>query len=122
VSLPRCPQFPDISSETGNPVNPYLPRSMSERRAAMPPSKAQQQAIEARLNFALGAETYDRLFLGFVCGGVENDIVEVFVESEDAAAIVGTQYAWHLAVAVESVLKKPVKRVNVLPKSLSQTR
>jgi hypothetical protein len=88
----------------------------------MPPSKAQQQAIEARLNFALGAETYDRLFLGFVCGGVENDIVEVFVESEDTAAIVGAQYAWHLAVAVESVLKRPVKRVNVLPKSLSQTR
>jgi hypothetical protein len=88
----------------------------------MPPSKAQQQAIEARLNFALGAETYDRLFLGFICGGVENDVVEVFVQNEDTAAIVGTQYAWHLAVAVESVLKQPVKHVTVLPKSLSQTR
>ena len=88
----------------------------------MLPSKAQQQAIEARLNFALGAETYDRLFLGFSCGGVENDVVEVFVETEDTAAIVGAQYAWHVAVAVESVLKKPVKHVTVLPKNLSQTR
>ena len=88
----------------------------------MPPSKAQQQAIEARLNFALGSETYDRLFLGFVCGGVENDAVEVFVEDEDTAAIVGTQYSWHVAVAVESVLKKPVKHVTVLPKNLSKTR
>ena len=88
----------------------------------MLPSKAQQQAIEARLNFALGAETYDRLFLGFICGGVENEGVEVFVQSEDTAAIVGTQYAWHLAVAVESVLEQPVRHVTVLPKSLSQTR
>ena len=85
-------------------------------------SKTQQQAIEARLNFALGAETYDRLFLGFICGGVENDIVEVFVQDEDTAAIVGTQYGWHVAVAVESVLKKPVKHVTVLPKGLSQMR
>lgn len=88
----------------------------------MHPSKAQQHAIEARLNFALGAETYDRLFLGFVCGGVQNEIVEVFVQNEDTAAIVGTQYSWHVAVVVESVLKKPVKRVNVLPKNLSPTR
>jgi hypothetical protein len=95
---------------------------MSEPRAAMHPSKAQQHAIEARLNFALGAETYDRLFLGFVCGGVQNEIVEVFVQNEDTAAIVGTQYSWHVAVVVESVLKKPVKRVNVLPKNLSPTR
>jgi len=53
---------------------------------------------------------------------VENEGVEVFVQSEDTAAIVGTQYAWHLAVAVESVLKQPVRHVTVLPKSLSQTR
>ena len=86
------------------------------------PSKAQQHAIEARLNFALGADTYDRLFLGFVCGRVENEIVDVFVQNEDTAAIVGTEYGWHVAVVVESVLKKPVKRVNVLPKNLSPTR
>jgi hypothetical protein len=95
---------------------------MSNQRAAMIPSKAQQQAIEAKLNFALGAETYDRLFLGFVCGGVENEIVDVFVQNEDTAAIVGTEYSWHVAVVVESVLKKSVKSVNVLPRDLSPTR
>ncbi len=95
---------------------------MSKQRAAMLPSKAQQQAIEAKLNFALGADTYDRLFLGFICGGVDNEIVDVFVRNEDTAAIVGTEYSWHVAVVVESVLKKPVKRVNVLPKNLSQAR
>ena len=88
----------------------------------MLPSKAQQQAIEAKLNFALGAETYDRLFLGFICGDVDNDTVDVFVRDEDTAAIVCTGYSWHVAVVVESVMKKSVKCVNVLPKTLSQTR
>jgi hypothetical protein len=88
----------------------------------MLPSKAQQQAIEAKLNFALGADTYDRLFLGFICGGVDNDIVDVFVQNEETAAIVCTGYSWHVAVVVESVMKKTVKHVNVLPRNLSQTR
>ena len=75
----------------------------------MLPTKAQQQAIEAKLNFVLGADIYDRLFLGFVCGAVDH-------------AIVGSEYSWHVAVVVESVLKQPVKRVNVLPKNTSQAR
>ena len=73
--------------------------------------------MEAKLNFALGAETYDRLFLGFVCGDVDNDTVDSFT-----AAIVCIGYCWHVAVVVESVMKKSVKCVNVLPKNLSQTR
>jgi hypothetical protein len=95
---------------------------MSKQRAAMLPSKAQQQAIEAKLNFVLGADTYDRLFLGFICGGVVNDTVDVFVRDQDTAAIVGTEYSWHVAVVVENVLRTPVRRVNVLPKNLSPTR
>jgi hypothetical protein len=51
-----------------------------------------------------------------------NQIVEVFVQNEDTAAIVGTDYSWHLAVVVESVLKKPVKQVNVLPSNPSPAR
>ena len=88
----------------------------------MLPSKAQQHAIEAKLNFALGSDTYDRLFLGFICGAVENNVVNVFVENEEAAEIVSTEYSWHVAVVVESVLRTSVKRVSVLPKSHSQTR
>jgi len=106
-------------SETENLFHSYLRRSMSKQRVAMLPSKAQQQAIEAKLNFALGAETYDRLFLGFVCGDVDNDTVDIFVQNEDTAAIVCIGYSWHVAVVVESVMKKSVKCVNVLPKNLS---
>jgi hypothetical protein len=95
---------------------------MSHQQAAMLPTKAQQQAIEAKLNFVLGADTYDRWFLGFACGGLTDDMVEVFVKDEDTAAVVGTEYSWHVAVIVENVLKKPVKRVNVLSKDTSQAR
>jgi hypothetical protein len=115
-------EFSDLSSETENLFHSYLPRSTSKQRVAMLPSKAQQQAIEAKLNFALGAETYDRLFLGFICGDVDNDAVDIFVQNEDTAAIVCTGYSWHVAVVVESIMKKSVKCVNVLPKNLSQTR
>jgi hypothetical protein len=88
----------------------------------MLPSKAQQQAIEAKLNFALGSETYDRLLLGFVCGDVDNHSVDIFVQDEDTAEIIRRKYRWHVAVVVESVMKQSVKRVNVLPKNLSRTR
>jgi hypothetical protein len=53
---------------------------------------------------------------------VDNDTVDIFVQNEDTAAIVCTGYSWHVAVVVESVMKKSVKCVNVLPKNLSQTR
>jgi hypothetical protein len=95
---------------------------MSQRQAAMLPTKARQQAIEAKLNFVLGADTYDRLFLGFVCGAVDHAMVDVFVQNEVTAAIVGSEYSWHVAVIVESVLKQSVERVNVLPKNTSQAR
>jgi len=88
----------------------------------MIPSKAQQQAIEAKLNFLLGAEEFDRLFLGFICGDVDGDVINVFVENENRAAEIEAKYSWHVAVIVESVLKRPVKLVNVLPKDFSDSR
>ncbi len=81
----------------------------------MLPSKPQQYAIQARLNFMLGAETYDRLFLRFVCGPIFEDTVNVFVEDEDRALAIACGYSWHVATAVASVLGLPVRRVNVLP-------
>ena len=88
----------------------------------MLPTKFQQQAIEAKLNFMLGAEEYDRLFLGFVCGPLSDNVVSLFVETEDRASVITTEYSWHVAVIVESVLKTPVKSVNVLPKDFSNSQ
>ena len=82
----------------------------------MTPSPSQQQAIDAKLNFMLGAEVFHELFLGFVCGPIVHNTVRVFVENEEKAAIVESVYSWHVAVVVENVMRTPVKFVNVLPK------
>jgi hypothetical protein len=81
----------------------------------MLPSMPQQYAIQARLNFMLGAEIYDRLFPGFVCGPILEGTVSVFVEDQDRASVIAAGYSWHVAAAVESVLKRAVRQVNVLP-------
>ena len=88
----------------------------------MIPSPTQQHAIDAKLNFMLGAEVFDQLFFGFVCGPVVEYTVRVFVETEEKAAIIESEYSWHVAVIVESVMKTPVKFVNVLPKDPSDRR
>ena len=84
----------------------------------MLPSMPQQYAIQARLNFMLGAEIYDRLFPGFVCGPVLEGTVSVFVEDEHRASVIAAGYCWHVAAAVESVLKRAVRHVNVLPQDV----
>jgi hypothetical protein len=80
----------------------------------MLPSKPQQYAIQAKLNFILGAEVYDRLFLGFACGPIFNDTVSVFIQDKDRAKAIAEGYSWHVATAVESVLRLPISYVNVL--------
>jgi hypothetical protein len=88
----------------------------------MRPTTAQQQAIQAKLNFMLGPEIYDRLFLGFICGDVQDKTASVFVENEDVAGIINAEYSWHIAVIVESILKTPVRFVSVLPKDFSKSQ
>lgn len=83
------------------------------------PTEAEQLAIKARLNFILGAEEFDRLFLGFECGEIVDQIAHVYTPTEYYAARIDSGYQLHIAVAIESVIKKPIKAVNVFPKNLS---
>jgi hypothetical protein len=41
--------------------------------------KVQQQAIQARLNYFLGADEYDRLFVGFEILHIENEVLTLSV-------------------------------------------
>jgi hypothetical protein len=41
--------------------------------------KVQQQAIQARLNYFLGADEYDRLFVGFKILHIENEVLTLSV-------------------------------------------
>ena len=81
------------------------------------PTATEKFAIEAKLNMILGAKEYDRLFLGFECGELIGDVVHVYARSEYCAARIDSHYSPHVAVAVESVIGRPVKTVTVLPKN-----
>ena len=86
------------------------------------PTVAEKFAIEARLNMILGAKEYDRLFLGFECGELEGDVVNVYARSEYCALRIDSRYAPHIAVAVQSVIGRPVNAVTVLPKNLLDSK
>jgi hypothetical protein len=78
------------------------------------PARYQQQAIQAKLNYFLGADEYDRLFAGFEVVHVDRNVLTVCVQS-DCADDVQSKYSWHVAIVVEAILKRAVHEVNVVP-------
>jgi hypothetical protein len=80
-------------------------------------SEEENLAVKARLNMLLGAKEYDRLFLGFECGNILGDIAHVYAGSDYLAGRIDSDYTLHIAIAIESVIRRPVKRVNVLPRT-----
>jgi hypothetical protein len=79
-------------------------------------------AVQARLNFILGRKLYDHLFLGFECGKVERETATVFVHSEYNAIEIALNYQVHVAIAIESIIKRPIRNVSVLPKHYSDSQ
>jgi hypothetical protein len=51
---------------------------------------------------------------------VVGSAVRAFVQNEEKAAIIESEYSRHVAVVVESVMKTPVKFLNVLPNPTSE--
>ena len=86
------------------------------------PTSIENLAIQARLNFILGAREYDGLFIGFECGHIQGKTAHVFARSEHNAHQIGSRYSTHVAIAVESVIKRPIKTVHVLPRHFSDSR
>ena len=82
-------------------------------------SEAENYAVQAKLNLMLGAKEYDSLFLGFECGEFIEDVVHVYTRSEYQAVRIEKRYKPQVAIAVESIIRRPVKRVNVLPRDFS---
>jgi hypothetical protein len=58
------------------------------------PTRLQQQAIEAKLNYFLGAEEYARLFIGFEILQLDRNILTVCVGGADDVQM---KYSWHMA-------------------------
>jgi hypothetical protein len=76
------------------------------------PTRHEHHAIEAKLNMLLGASVYDELFIGFEVISIRRGVLDVHVSSRSAAIIQRT-YSLHVAIVVESVLKRAVKSVNL---------
>lgn len=85
----------------------------------MRPTADQQLAIEAMLNNLLGAQNYDRLCLGMKVGGMDEDVLYVFVSDESCAAEIESDHSDDFAVAAQHVLNRPVRCVNVVPLDFS---
>jgi hypothetical protein len=82
------------------------------------PTLQEHLAIEAKLNMLLGAAIYDRLLIGFRVISVKDGVLLVLVDPENLAAI-NQKYSLHLAIVVESVLRRAVKSVVLNPKTKS---
>ena len=78
------------------------------------PPKIQQQAIQARLNYFLGAEEYDRLFVAFEILRIENEVLTLGV-LPGCTSEVQDKYSWHVAIVAEALLKQAIRKVNVIP-------
>jgi len=78
-------------------------------------SVIQQQAIEARMALIVGAEQYDRLFLGFQCTEFEGDMLFVNALDEDCAAEIEDRFSLHISIVAGEILGVEIAAVVVLP-------
>jgi hypothetical protein len=78
------------------------------------PQEVQQQAIQARLNYFIGADEYDRLFSGFEILHIENEVLTLSVQPA-CTSEVQDEYSWHIAIVAETVLRQAIRKVNVIP-------
>jgi hypothetical protein len=77
-------------------------------------TEAESLAVQARLNFILGAKIYDTYFVGLRCDKLSEGVGVVYARSEFFANQIADQYSSHVAIAIESVVRKPVKQLQVL--------
>lgn len=68
------------------------------------------------MNMLVGAEDYDRLFLGVEIGDVHDGILYVFVNNPKIAAELEAKYGPQFAVVCSPILQRDIQIVNVLPK------
>lgn len=82
-------------------------------------SLVEEQAITARMAMVVGAEEFDRLFLGVQFGEIEGDILYAYCPEADLAEEMEEKYSLHIATIASGILKRKVGIVMVLPKALT---
>jgi hypothetical protein len=72
------------------------------------------------LNYFLGAEEYDRLFVAFEILRIENEILTLGVLPANTREV-QDKYSWHVAIVAEALLKRAIRKVNVIPLDASSS-
>lgn len=81
-------------------------------------TEVQSQAISASMALIVGAETFDRLFLGVEFAEVEGHVLYVFAPTEAQAAELEEKFSLHLIIIATDVLKHDIDIVMVMPRVL----
>jgi hypothetical protein len=81
-------------------------------------TEIQHQAIQARMAQIVGAENYDRLFVGVEFSEVADRMLYAFAPTEALAAEIEERFALHLSIVAGQVAGVPVEFVQVLPAEL----
>lgn len=81
-------------------------------------SRVEDQAIQAKIAFIAGAETFDRLFAGIRFDEIDGNLLFAIASDEDRAAEIEDEFSHHLAVVATQILAQSVDVVVVLPKVL----
>lgn len=82
------------------------------------PTEIDQLAIQAKLNFALGACIYDDVFAGFEVLEIVGDELRGWATSEYRAAVIDLHFSAELARIAQAVLQRPVRRTSFLLRGL----
>ena len=82
------------------------------------PTEIHQLAIQAKLNFALGARVYDDIFAGFEVLEIVDDELRGWATSDYRAAVIEIHFAAELARIAQAVLQRPVRRTSFLLRGL----
>jgi hypothetical protein len=82
------------------------------------PTEIHQLAIQAKLNFALGARVYDDVFAGFEVLEIVDGELRGWATSEYRAAVIDIHFSAEVARIAQTVLKRPVVRTSFLLRGL----
>ena len=82
------------------------------------PTEIHQLAIQAKLNFALGARVYDEVFAGFEVLEIAGDELRGWATSEYRAAVIDIHFSAELARIAQAVTGRPVRRTSFVLRGL----
>ena len=78
------------------------------------PTSGQKLAMRTMLRSLLGEIDFDRLCPGMKVGTIDEDVLQVFVPTENYAAYVKFRHSDDFAIAAEYALRQPIRKVSVL--------